>query len=62
MKKEFGKWVLDVAKYVATAVILSNFFSGMQENAILVIGGICVILMLILGLLLTREPKDKEKK
>jgi len=62
MKKEFGKWVLDVAKYVATAVIISNLFSDMHENAILAIGGICVILMLILGLLLIREPKDKKKK
>jgi len=25
MKKELGKWLLDVAKYVATAVLISSF-------------------------------------
>jgi len=62
MKKEFGKWVLDVAKYVATVVILSTFFSDMNEKAILAIGGICVIVMLVVGLLLTRETNKKSKK
>ena len=62
MKKEFGKWLMDVAKYVATVVIVSNFFSGLQENAILLVGGICVTVILVVGLLLTKEPKNKMKK
>ena len=62
MKKEFGKWLMDVAKYVATVVILSNFFSGLQENTILIVGGICVTVILVIGLRLTKEPKNKTKK
>lgn len=27
MKKEFGKWLLDVAKYMAIAVIVSDIFT-----------------------------------
>jgi len=60
MKKEFGKWVLDVAKYVATAVILATVFSDMQEKStIFVIGGLCVVSMLVGGLFLLKEPKNK---
>ena len=62
MKKELGKWILDVAKYVATAVIISNLFSDMQGNTFLIIGGICVVAMLIGGLFLVRDKKDKNNK
>ena len=27
MKKEFGKWLMDVAKYLATAVLISSVFN-----------------------------------
>ena len=57
MKKEFGKWILDVAKYVATAVIISNLFSDLHGNTFLIVGVVSVAAMLILGLLLTRDNK-----
>ena len=28
MYKEFGKWLMDIAKYLATSVILATFFNG----------------------------------
>ena len=31
MKKEFGKWLMDIAKYVATAVLLSSFFADIDR-------------------------------
>jgi len=61
MEKELGKWILDVAKFVATAVIISNLFSDMQGGKLLVAGISCVAVMLIIGLLLTRDKKDKNK-
>jgi ABC-type multidrug transport system permease subunit len=30
--KEFGKWLLDIAKYVLTAGIISTFFHGIEEK------------------------------
>jgi hypothetical protein len=32
MKKEIGKWFLDVAKYVATAVLISSFLGGLTPK------------------------------
>lgn len=32
MKKEFGKWLLDVAKYLATAVVLSSVFGELEKK------------------------------
>ena len=57
MKKEFGKWILDVAKYVTTAVIISNLFSDLQGSTFFIVGGACVVFMVIFGLLLTRDNK-----
>ena len=63
MKKEFGKWLLDVAKYVATVVILSTIFSDIQEkSSIYIVGIICVGLALLWGLYLVKEPENKSKK
>ena len=31
MKKEIGKWFMDVAKYIATAVLLTQIFGGMAD-------------------------------
>ena len=50
---------MDVAKYVATAVILSTVFSDLQEKStIFVIGGLCVVSMLLGGMFLLKEPKN----
>lgn len=27
MKKELGKWLMDIAKYIATAVVISSIFT-----------------------------------
>ena len=63
MQKEFGKWLMDVAKYVATAVILSTIFSDMQEKSVFfVLGILSMVFMLLWGLYLVREPKIKSKK
>jgi len=63
MKKEFGKWIMDIAKYLATAVLISAIFRDIQDkSSILVIGGVSVALLLLLGLLLVKEPKNKVLK
>jgi hypothetical protein len=34
-KKEFGKWLMDIAKYMVTALLLSTIFADMAEPIIL---------------------------
>ena len=31
MKRELGKWFLDIAKYVATAVLLGSLFAEVEQ-------------------------------
>ena len=63
MRKEMGKWVLDIAKYLATAVLISTLFRDIQEKSItLAIGGLSVTLILLLGMFLLKEPKEKVSK
>ncbi|GHU60469.1 hypothetical protein FACS1894121_0570 [Bacteroidia bacterium] len=58
VKEAFGKWILDIAKYLATAVILSSVFSGITEKwALMIIGGLSVVILLVLGLFLINKKK-----
>ncbi len=55
MKKEFGKWLMDIAKYIATAVILSSVFGGVDTWIMYLVGSIAVALILVCGLMLVSE-------
>lgn len=60
MRKEFGKWLMDVAKYIATAVLLSSVFEEMQNTYIIyLICSFVLIVLLCVGLILV---KDSEKE
>jgi hypothetical protein len=61
MKKIFGKWLLDVAKYVATAVILSSVFSEISQKwMMLLISGLSVCFLLLSGLFLIKYSKKED--
>ena len=60
MQKKFGDWLLDIAKYMATAILLTSIFSDMQNIWTYVIVAITVVVTLLLGLWLTRD-KASEK-
>lgn len=63
MKHEFGKWLMDVAKYLVTAVLLASVFSDIQERWIVyIIVSYAIILTLGLGLWFLRDIKEKEVK
>lgn len=60
MRKEFGKWLMDVAKYLATAVLLSSVFEGMQDTyTIYAICSFVLIVLLCLGLILVKESEKE---
>jgi hypothetical protein len=59
MKKEIGKWFMDIAKYVATAVLISSFFGGFEKReAVYVVGTIIVIIGLLVGLLFIHDKNS----
>ncbi|MDB9152448.1 DUF6722 family protein [Parabacteroides distasonis] len=63
MKKEFGKWLMDVAKYLATAVLISSVFNDLGEStaAYWICGG-AMLFLLGIGLVLSREKiNDKQR-
>ena len=58
MKKEIGKWFMDIAKYVATAVLISSFLGGFEQKWIMYLAGVLtVIFCLFLGLYFIRDKK-----
>ena len=64
-KDKFANWLLDIAKYITTAVIISSIFEGFEDRLYLLIVGVAVVgASLGWGLLLTQddEPRNKKKK
>lgn len=61
MKREFGKWLLDIAKYMVTALMLSTVFAEMNEPIILYSVFVLTPIVLGLGLFWVNEGKKEEK-
>ena len=60
MKREFGKWFLDLAKYILTAIILTTYLTGLEETNLFWVTSACFVLCLLSGYLLLKQS-DKEK-
>ena len=61
MKTEFGKWLMDIAKYMVTAWLLSTVFAEMNEPIILYSVFVLTPIVLGLGLFWVNEGKKEEK-
>ena len=61
MKTEFGKWLMDIAKYIVTALLLSTIFADMNEPAILYIVVLITPIVLGYGLYWVNEGKKEER-
>lgn len=57
MRKEFGKWLMDVAKYMVTALLLSTIFADMDDPIIIYAVVFLSIFVLIAGLILVSDDK-----
>ena len=66
MKKEFGKWLMDIAKYMVTALLLSTIFAEMNEPIIIYMVVILSSIVLGFGLYWVnkgeQEQENKKKK
>ncbi|MBO4800680.1 MAG: hypothetical protein J5545_02305 [Bacteroidaceae bacterium] len=60
MKKEFGKWFLDLAKYILTAIAFTTLFTGMEEIPLLWTTFAAFSVCVLFGYLLLRQS-DMEK-
>lgn len=61
MKTEFGKWLMDIAKYMVTALLLTTIFADMKEPIILYSVFVLTPIVLGLGLYWVNEGKKEEK-
>ena len=62
MKKEFGKWLMDIAKYMVTALLLSTIFADMEEPIIVYVVVILSVIVLAFGLYWVNEGDKEEKR
>lgn len=62
MEKEFGKWLMDIAKYMVTALLLSTIFAEMNEPIIIYLVVILSVIVLSFGLYWVHKGEQNEKK
>jgi heme exporter protein D len=62
IKQEFGKWFLDVAKYVLTAMILTSMIEGLSQMWLVIGASVLMILCLVFGAVLMRKGKEEEER
>ena len=69
MKTEFGKWLMDIAKYMVTALLLSTIFSDMDNQVIVkekemntIIVASSVVLIAIIGTIYFKYQDHKLTK
>lgn len=62
MRKEFGKWLMDIAKYIATAVVVTSIFGDIEQKWIVFTVSITtIIFLLIWGLWLVKDKNETKK-
>ena len=59
MGTELGKWLMDVAKYIFTAVLLSAAFGDLTRPFVLTVAIWSVFITLLVGLILVESKKEK---
>jgi len=60
VKKELGKWILDVAKYITTAGIIAPFLTKSSQDSwrvFLVMMAIVIVLMII-GMFFIKDEEN----
>ena len=61
MRRKLGKWLMDIAKYITTAVVLSSIFGDVQAKWIIYVGGsLSIVVTLLAGLWLVNDKKEGE--
>jgi uncharacterized membrane protein YeiB len=62
-KKVFSSWLMDIAKYIVTALILSTALSDKEYGLYYYLSCLVVVAIIVfVGLSLLNEPKKEKKK
>lgn len=62
MEKELGKWLMDVAKYIVTAIVLASLFGALKDLWLLYVASIGTsVIALTAGLILVKKSEEKKK-
>ncbi len=59
MKKEFGKWLMDIAKYMTTALLLSSAFGDMGNGWVVTAVIASSVITLVVGLILIGKDRKE---
>ncbi len=62
MKHELGKWLMDVAKYMVTAMLLSTVFTDLDSPIILWFVFVASLITLLMGLYLVGKDNNVKNK
>ncbi len=63
MKEEIGKWLMDIAKYILTAILLTSLFDGLEDLWITyIIAFITTAVTFMTGIVLLRKKQKEEKQ
>lgn len=63
IKQEFGKWFLDVAKYVLTAMLLTSMIDGLSQTWLIAGASVLMTICLIFGgILISQGRKDEDRR
>ena len=61
-KEKFGDWLLDVAKYMTTAVIITSLFDSFGSKWALAIGFIAVVVSFYIGISFFADNKKTNRR
>ncbi len=59
---EIGKWLLDISKYLITAMLLTTAFSDMSNPWIVAAVILSALITLWMGVVLLKRGEDKKNK
>ena len=62
MRTELGKWLMDIAKYTVTVLLLSSVFGDMTNLWAVTSAILAPLLTLLMGLWLVRNRNKRENK
>lgn len=61
MNREIGKWFLDVAKYILTAVLLKNLFGNSDSTFVVIIAISAMVALFIIGIYFLKDGDVEEQ-
>lgn len=62
LKEKIGDWLMDVAKYMLTAIALSSAFGHLDQTWMYAVVLVITVLVFIIGVLLIKDIDNKNNR